>query len=242
MKKLKKIVITFLSLTSLFVLVDLYVFRSYYLPTFLNNLYDWETSSQEIESEDLSIEITKENNLYEINFKNTSIKAFLVWTYRYDQLLFKMNDSIFRYRYRLKVNTPHFKNDYEYGLDCGTGAGSFSINPYESFSSKVTRQELLDPYYWGAYHQNNKNGDTINDLIYNKPLLIVNHRENTFEVIKRKDITEKDSIDAQLFLPFFSYNHQKLSYAKSNYIKLSYPKIIERMILEKSKVFKKLNN
>ena len=175
-----------------------------------------------------------------MTFKNKSIKPFFVWTFRNDETFFKVNDTIFSAHYRLILDVPGSKNKYEYGLGCGTGLGHFSINPFEKFSSEVNQNQLLNCYYWGAYHQNYKTGDTINDLLYNKPLLVVNRKENTFKTFQRNDITNRDSIKAHLYIPIFSYNQSELYYIKSNKIKLSYKKIIEKMIIEESQVFKQI--
>lgn len=238
MKKLKNLLLSVCILITSIFLTDLYVFRSYFLPDIIYSLfYTGYPETKEVTSTDLELTIKKEDNNFHINFKNKSFKPFLVWTYRWDQLIFKMNDSILSNHYRLIADFPYYKNEYEYGLDCGTGAGHFSINPFERFNSKLTHDELLNHLYWGAYHQYNEKGDTIMDLIYNKPLLVVHHRKNKFKVFPRNDITEKDSVQVQLYLPVFSYNQNNVSYIQSNSIKLSYQKIIEKMINEQRQVF-----
>ncbi|CAL2081241.1 hypothetical protein [Tenacibaculum sp. 190524A05c] len=240
MKKFVKIVIYVTILVISLILSDLYILRGKFSHIYLFPFSNKPIASKEVQSKDLALEILKKSDKYLFNFRNKSIKPFFVWTYRNDKTIFEVNDSVLRYHYRLIPDLPEFKNKYEYGLDCGTGAGSFTINPFEKFSSEVTHNQVLNPYYWGAYHQNNKSGDTINDLLYNKPLLIVYHRKNTFKVFDRQDITSKDSLRVQLYLPVFSFDHNELSYIKSNYIKLSYKKIIERMIIEESDVFKQV--
>ncbi|WP_299839209.1 hypothetical protein [uncultured Tenacibaculum sp.] len=242
MKKLFKITLYIFFIILGFTLFDLYAFRGYYTNICISKIYNYDFEIEGKETNELTLKIINEKKLYNIHFKNKTAKPFFVWTYRNDEVAFKVNDSVFRYQYRLNLDIPEFKNKYEYGLDCGTGAGSFSINPYESFTSKIPHEKLLDPYYWGTYHQKNNNGDTINDLIYNKPLLLVYYRKNTFKVFNRTDITDKDSIYAQLYLPVFSYNRKDLSYIKSNYINLSYKDIVNRMIQENSRVFKQVYN
>ncbi len=240
MKKFIKVFFTIFFVIVLLIVIDLHMFRGYFSDLYLTPFYNEDMNTEEVESNDLQLNIFKKDDRYHICFKNKTAKPFFVWTYRNDEILFKVNDSVFRYHYRLIPDIPEFKDKFDYGLDCGTGAGSFSINPYESFSSKISHKQFLDPYYWGAYHQNNTSSDTINDLIYNKPLLIVHHRKNTFKVFNREDITDKDSLSAQLYLPVFSYNGKNLHYIKSNYIDIAYKDIIDRMIKEKGEVFKQV--
>lgn len=239
MKKLLKIVLKLLGFTVVLFLIDLYILRGYYSAPLVNKLYN--SGGIEKKSDDLSITVNKKGKMFRINFKNKSIKPFIVWTYRWNTF-FPVNDSVFTSHYRLKANFPKYQNEYDYGLDCGTGAGTFSINSFECFSYSLKEKELLQYFYIGAYHQYNEKGDTINDLIYNKPLLVLHPRKNTFKVFPRKDLTKQDSINVQLYLPVFSYNHQDLHYVKSNYFKLPYSKMIEQLIKENSKVFNQVYN
>ncbi|CAL2101578.1 conserved protein of unknown function [Tenacibaculum sp. 190130A14a] len=237
MKKLLKIVLKLLVFTLVLFLIDLYVLRGYYSSPLISKLYS--PSGIEKKPDALSIQVTKKGKVFHIDFKNSSIKPFIVWTYRW-KAFFPVNDSIFSSHYRLKADFPKYQNEYNYGLDCGTGAGTFSITPFECFSYQLKEKDLLKYYYMGAYHQHNKKGDTINDLIYNKPLLVVHPRKNTFKIFPRKDLTKRDSINVQLYLPVFSYNHQDLHYVKSNYFKLPYSKMIDQLIKEKSEVFQQV--
>jgi len=241
MKKLIKIVIRLLVFIIVLFLIDLYLLRGYYSAPLINKLYNPEISSIEKKSDALNIQVSRQRKVLQINFKNKSIRPFLVWTYRWNAL-FPVNDSVFSSHYRLKTKFPKYENEYHYGLDCGTGAGTFSITPLESFSSKITEEKLLEYFCIGAYHQYNEKSDTINDLIYDKPLMVIDGRKNTFKVFPREDLTKQDSINVQLYLPVFSFTHQNLYYVKSNFFKLPYSKMIEQLIKENSQVFKQINN
>ncbi len=243
MRTILKIILGgFLFIFFLFI-IDLYVFRGYFsTPLFDASFNNYTFESKEIKNTDCEFTIEKNKNLYILTFENNSFKPFLIWTYRWDTPFFKINDTTFFQHTRLKANFPKYKNSYKYGLDCGSDAGDFSINPYEKFSVKFNNQEILNLAYWGAYHQYNEKNDTIMDLIYNKPLIHINGRKNTFKLFKRNDISKKDSIAMQLYFPLFSYNNKELFYVKSNYIKLSYKDIINKLVKEKSQVFNHLNN
>ena len=242
MSRFIKISVSILILFFFIITADLFIFRGYFSNLFVSPYLNSKKSFKQVELKYLKLNIQKKAKNYIINFKNTSLNTFFVWTFRNDKVFFSVNDSVLRYQYRLIIDVAKDKNTYEYVLDCGTGAGSFTINPFENFTSTISHKQILNPYYWGAYHQNNITGDTINDLINNKPLLLINNRKNTFKIFDRPDITNKDSIKVQLYLPVFSYDYNNLTYVKSNFFKLSYKEIINQVINEKKVVFKQIKD
>ncbi len=156
-------------------------------------------------------------------------------------LFFKVNDSVFINHLRYKSNFPKYLNKYEYGLDCGTGAGTFTVNPFESFKIKKSYNELINFINWRYHHQNNSTRDTIKDLIYNKPLLLID-RDKNFKIFKRNDLTNKDSTEIELYIPLFNTDHTNLFYVKSNKVKLSYKDIINNLTESEKKVHEEYKN
>ncbi|SEB37798.1 hypothetical protein SAMN04489761_0283 [Tenacibaculum sp. MAR_2009_124] len=234
-KTLKKIVITSLLVVLTFYLTDLYIFRGYFTPDILYLLSDKNIETgKEIKNKNCSLSIEKQDNSFLINFKNRSLKPYLVWTYRYKKL-FPVNDSIFFLHLRNKVSFPYYKNKHEYGLDCGTGAGVFSINPFESFQIRKSYKEFVNSIYWSNVHQYNSSYDTVKDLIYNKPLLLID-RKQKFRNFKRNDLITTDSTEVSLYIPLFSFDHKELFYVKSNSIRISYLDIIENLTIHEKKI------
>ena len=228
MKKFLKIILSVVIILFITIMSDLYFLRGNFTPKLFNLLNKERTAFKEIQNKDCELRITKEGEFYKINFKNNSYKPFFVWTYRWEDPFFKVNDSIFYRHLRYKSYFPKYINEYHYGLDCGSGAGEFAIKPYESFKVKKSYKELINFIYWRSVHQFNSENDTIKDLIHNKPLLLTDRRKE-FKIFKRTDLTEKDSTDIQLYIPLFNASHKKLFYVKSNKIKLSYRDIIENL-------------
>lgn len=241
MKKLFKIILSLIAICFIAILIDLYAFRGYFTPDLLYLIKSKNLKVKEIENIDCNLFIKKEGDFYNLTFDNISYKTFLTWTYRDENLLFKVNDSIFFQHIRYKSHFPKYKNDYHYGLDCGTGAGYFTINPYESFKIKSTYKELIKFIYWESVHQYNTINDTVKDLIYNKPLLLTNRWEK-FKVFERNDLSERDSTDVEFYIPLFSINHKKLFYVKSNKIKLSYKDIIDNLTLSEKRAHEEFKN
>jgi hypothetical protein len=235
MKKLFKIILSLVTICLILILIDLYLLRGYLTPNLLSFIYTKNSKAKEIKNKDCNLFIKKEGDFYNLTFENKSYKPFLIWTYRNEKPLFKVNDSIFFQNLRYKSYFPQYKNDYHYGLDCGTGAGFFAINSYESFQIKKTYKELIKFIYWRSVHQYNIENDTIKDLIYNKPLLLTDRRKE-FKIFERNDLTEKDSTEVQFYIPLFSFDHKKLSYIKSNKIRLSYKDIINNLTVAEKKI------
>ncbi|MGB1041781.1 MAG: hypothetical protein ACPGU6_00165 [Tenacibaculum sp.] len=222
-------------------MTDLYIIRGYITPNILYSLnFDYSRNGLETTNEYCNLTITKEDDSFNIQFKNNSYKPFLVWTYRWDSY-FKVNDSVFIDHLRYKSYFPKHTNKYEYGLDCGTGAGTFTVNPFETFKIKKTYKELVNFIYWENVHQYNSINDTINDLIYNKPLLLVD-RDKEFKIFKRNDLTDKDSTEIELYLPLFTIDHKTLFYVKSNKIKISYKDIINNLIKGEKRIHDEFKN
>lgn len=241
MKKLIKIIALLFSIILITFLADLYILRGYFTPKIIYSLNsDNSQNGLEVLNDYCSLTVSKENNYFNIDFKNNSYKPFLVWTYRWEPF-FKVNDSVFINHLRYKSNFPKYTNRYDYGLDCGTGAGTFTINPFESFKAQKTYNELVDFIYWSGHHYDNSTKDTIKDLIYNKPLLLVD-RNKKFKVFERNDLTDKDSTEIELYLPLFNINHKTLFYVKSNKVKLCYRDIIDNLINYEKKIHEEFKN
>lgn len=232
-KTLKKIVYTLLLFLTLY-LTDLYLLRGYFTSAIIYSFYKENTRNvKEVKNKNCSLSIEKKGNSFQINFENRSLDSYFVWTYRYDKLLYEVNDSIFFLHLRNKFNFPQYNNEYEHGLECV--AGEFSINPLESFEIKKSYKEFINSIYWSGVHQYNSSHDTVKDLVYNKPLLLTD-RKKKFKVFKRNDLTSTDSTDVSLYIPLFSFGHKELFFVKSNSVRISYLDIIENLTIHEKKI------
>ncbi|MEE4000308.1 hypothetical protein V1T75_08155 [Tenacibaculum sp. FZY0031] len=227
MKKLIKFALTILSFLIIFILVDLYVFRGYFSDLYLGPFYENNLKTEEIISNDLELKIIKQKNIYEINFKNKTLKPYFIWTYRWN-VYFPVNDSIFSFHYRFNANFPEHKDEFDYSVSCSTGLNTFTINPLESFQNKLNYKQIVNLVYWPYYHHQKIKNDTIMDLIHGKPLLFNN--DKVMKIFERNDISKRDSINLKFYLPVFNYNNQNLIYVKSNNIKIAYKDIVENLI------------
>lgn len=180
-----------------------------------------------VDSNNLEFNIQKSDSSFHIDFKNKSLQPYFVMTYRWN-INFPVNDSIFFLHDRVKTYYPMLKTEYGYGMDCGTGIGYFSINPLENFKQEIGYHKLIKEHL--VYdHRKTSDNDTINDLFYDKPLIISKDDELPY-LIDRNDLTEKDSLNLRLYVPVFNYNYGKLIYVKSNKIKVSFLDIIKNQI------------
>ncbi|CAM1362678.1 hypothetical protein [Tenacibaculum xiamenense] len=240
-KTFKKAIIPIILVTLSPFLVDLYVFRGYFSTDIVYILsYPHEKELIEVENNNLSIEIDKSNDDFILTFKNNSIKPYLTLTYRWN-IIFDIDNEKFLQHYRTKYNSKFIKEKYNYSVSCGTGLSTFSINPYESFQSKISYRDFLKDFGINYCHYKTTKNDTIMDVIHNKPLLFLDDKNDQFKVFNRADLTLKDSIEVQLYLPVFSYDYKEVTYVKSNYIKLPYLNIIDNLITEKSESYKRID-
>jgi hypothetical protein len=231
MKKFVKIAGSILGLLLFIISLDLFFCRGYFSDFYLSPFYVDYTERREVDSEDLEFVINKEKDLYHITLKNKSIKLFFTRVYR-EGILFSRADTIIPYYYRTKSFYPKSKDDYDNSFGCGTGLGHISINPLEHFNKKLDYVSLVKNYVYFNYL--NRDNDTINDLIYNKPHLILKENKPP-TVLKRNDLIEIDSINFKLYLPVYNYNYSKMIYVKSNTFKVAYLDIITNYIDQKKK-------
>ncbi|MFY7672281.1 hypothetical protein ACOSP6_14445 [Tenacibaculum sp. MEBiC06402] len=234
MKKIFKIVKTVLALFLVLILIDLYIFRGYLYIDFFRGYFTDYTERKEIQSDNLEFKIRKSDSSFHINFTNKSLKPYFVKTYRW-KVKFPVNDSIFFLHLRTKSNYPKLQDDYGDGMDCGTGIGYFSINPLESFKQDISYSKLIKNHLSYA-HRKRTDEDTINDLFYDKPLIISKEDKLPF-LIDRNDLTEEDSLSLRLYIPVYNYNYSQLIYVKSNKIKVSYLDVIKNDIQVKKDEF-----
>ena len=227
MKKIFKIVKVLFALFLVLILIDLYIFRGYLYLGFFREYFTDYTERKEIESSNLEFKIQKSDSSFYINFNNKSLKPYFVKTYRWGPK-FPVNDSIFFLHLRSKSYYPKLQDDYGDGMDCGTGIGYFSINPLESFKQEISYSKLIKNHL--SYdHRKRTDGDTINDLFYDKPLMISKEDKLPY-LINRNDLTEKDSLSLRLYIPVYNYNYSEMIYVKSNKIKVSYLDVIKNHI------------
>ena len=227
MKKFVKIVIGIFTFFSILIIIDFYIYRGYFYQEFCSSSFVSYEDRKVVDSENLQLNIRKSDSSFHINFKNKSLRPYFVMTYRWD-INFPVNDSIFFLHSRSKTYYPMLKTEYDYGMDCGTGVGYFSINPLENFKQEIGYHKLIKEHL--VYdHRKTSDNDTINDLFYNKPLIISKDDESPY-LIDRDDLTAKDSLSLRLYIPVFSYNYGKLIYVKSNKIKVSFLDIIKNQI------------
>lgn len=234
MKKVLKIAKVVIALFLVLILIDLYVFRGYFNVDIFRRYFADYSERKEIQSDNLEFKIQKSDSSFLINFRNKSLKPYFVKTYRW-KVKFPVNDSIFFLHLRSKSYYPKLRDDYGDGMDCGTGIGYFSINPLESFEQEIGYYELIKNHL--SYdHRKKTQGDTINDLFYDKPLIISKKDQLPYQ-INRDDLTEKDSLSLRLYIPVYNYNYNQLIYVKSNKIKVSYLDVIKNDIQVKKEDF-----
>lgn len=175
------------------------------------------TYNPEKEISKVSITIVPlQNSRYKFELNSHRLTPLYFYTYRYGARMLQFPDSAFLNSMRL--NIIHDKGrEFEYRLDCGTGAGLVSINPYESFSSETEYDHLvlraahgkpMDSYVL-SLQEFDKYGRRQDTLSYTQQVL--------------KDLetaTVSDSIDVRFYFMAREFLSSRMLYAESNVVKL----------------------
>lgn len=229
MKKLKKFALLILSLLIISLIVDIFIFRGYFLADYTGSKKTYGDYSNKVSKISYSVKKLGNSNYY-LTLDNNSFSPIYIWSYRNEELIQKFNDSIlFQYASRYKIKFPLKETEYHYGFDCGTGVGMTAIRPFESFSLEVNYNYLLDFFdiRYDHYNEINLKDSVINDLFYNKPLFLEDNGKFLF--VKNIAIGKKDSVKVNFYLPTFTFFRGEIIYAKSNEVKFSYLDLLNKI-------------
>lgn len=205
-------------------MIDLYAFRGYYSSNVLALFSD---KSDSIGVADFDYKITPlGNDFFKFKIKNKSLLPAYVLTYRYDQLLYQLDDTkAIQLGLRSKILSPERLGDASYGFDCGTGLGMVSINPYENFEDTISYEQLLQ-----SYNLINQLSTVIKDTVFDPfhhQVLFYWDENKTMIWNQDMERLNTDSIELQFFLPTHSITDGKQLNAYSNVLKISYIDIVK---------------
>jgi hypothetical protein len=226
-RTLKKIALWVTALSAIVLLVDVFLFRGIFLAKLVKSK---EFRKQISATANMSYKIEKSDQTYVLTFENNSLQPYYFWTYRFEELIQEIPDSIFfSYAGRMQIFYPYFTTKLHYGFDCGTGVGMTAVRPLESFEIRKSYFELLgsDDYLYDHFEDSHP-GDTIaQDLYHQKPLISL--IDNKFKLLENPSIQKTDSVSVSFYLPVFSPLANELSYIQSNTIKFSYHDMVSEI-------------
>ena len=226
-KALKTTLILYIPAVFFCVLLDVFLFRGFFLSEFIS---DDEYGKMTEPPTNLHYEIRKKGDEFTLKFENESLVPHYFWTYRWNELMQKVPDSVFfAYAGRMQFTYPHLSTELNYGFDCGSGVGMTAIRPRESFEITKSYSELVESYYYiyDHFNQLERTDSIAKDLFHQKPLVTL--VDNKFKLLENKFVRKSDSIEVKFYLPIFSPVKGHISYIVSNPIKFSYFDVIEQM-------------
>jgi len=154
-------------------------------------------------------------------FKNNSLTPKFIISYRFDDIFQKVNHDFFLDKAaRKNISSSRKTKETGYGFDCGTGLGSTSINPLESFYIERDYQDFLESFDLSRNLAERRGGAMMYDLLRLRPLFETKNNELIW--LNEGNISPKDSIDVKFYIPVYSIFSGKQTNVYSNVIKVSY--------------------
>lgn len=251
MKKIKYLLYFLFFIFTLFI-VEMYVFRGYFISGFVEDINKGVYKLKPIRAHDAdslldyhySVEWTNDSTLL-FNVKNNGLVCHYFTHYRYDEGRGLFNTGIeeemamgLPYLYRLSSPLKNYEKQNEFS--CGTGLGQTTFCPFHSVTTSIKMKELLgfNPNPWDF---TNFKSDYFHDIFNDKEVcsLLLNGDEIIWNWNTDYTCNEKDSVELQFHLPLHSVYDKKERKIYSNSIKVSYCDLLEKMkreLVNKSKI------
>ncbi len=226
MKYLKDLLTLLLILISI-AIIDMKITRLYFISKIMREI-DFGGNYQEGEEIKYTIQKIDSSN-YKLKIENKTWRPHYLIGYRNDEIFYQLNASnLFNLASRKRINYKRDTLNFHYGFDCGTGLGTFSLNPYEAFEVTKNLRDLIDHFNLTDYVFRK---DSIFYARINRiPILKVNRNEDLNWIIKNKNILKDDSIKIQFALPYYSVLTGEAKVAYSNELVLPYIELLEKKI------------